>query len=352
MKLSKVGSPGELPLPGAIDILQRAADARRAHVRLERRLADVQALLGDDLARLERALAEVGEDGTPPANHAALHLLGRGGKRVRPLALLLSAACFGPLPEAARELAVVVELVHSATLLHDDVVDEGDERRGAPAARRLWGNGISVLAGDLLLVNALERTAQHAPELMSDLLATLRQLVDGEIVQLRGRLELDPSPDTYERILRGKTASLFAWATRTGARLGGATPAQQDALHCFGEELGIAFQLVDDVLDYDGEQSGKTLLTDLAEGKVTLPLVLAVERQPELLSALRRIQAGDREPIAGVSAAVRSSGACDEVRRRARQHTDVAIESLAVVADGPARTLLESVALELSARAT
>src|SRR5690606_29292148 len=124
-----------------------------------------------------------------------------------------------------RELAVVVELVHSATLLHDDVIDEGNERRGAPAARRLWGNGISVLAGDLLLVQALEKTASVAPELSSDLLATLRRLVDGEIVQLRGRLELDPSPAVYDLILRDKTASLFAWATRTGARVGGADEA-------------------------------------------------------------------------------------------------------------------------------
>jgi octaprenyl-diphosphate synthase len=267
------------------------------------------------------------------------------------VALLLSSACFGRIPAAARELAVVAELVHSATLLHDDVIDDGGERRGVPAARVVWSNAVSVLGGDLLLVHALDRTSRNAPELMPDLIATLRRLVEGEIVQLRGRVELDVSEQTYERILRDKTASLFSFATRMGARLAGAELEAEQALSQFGEELGVAFQLVDDVIDYRGEASGKTLFTDLSEGKLTLPLVLAAARNPDLAQPLRRIFAGDREPVSLVSRLVIESGACDEVRARARAHTERAVRVLDAVPKSPARSLLASVADELAARA-
>jgi octaprenyl-diphosphate synthase len=264
--------------------------------------------------------------------------------------MLLSTACFGTIPPWARQLAVVAELVHSATLLHDDVIDDGMERRGAVTARRLWGNAMSVIAGDLLLVHGLERTLKYAPEAMPDLLAALRQLVNGEVLQLRCRTELDLTEATYERIVRDKTASLFIWATRTGARLGGANLDQQDWMAGFGEHIGMAFQLVDDVLDYLGEGTGKTLLTDLHEGKATLPLVLAVRRVPELLGPVRRLHAGQGEPIEYISRVVIESGACDEVRERASQSTQRALEALRHIPPSPARLLLEQVAEELGGR--
>lgn len=350
MKAQKLEEDSRLPPESAIETLRTAGATQNAGPRLDERLASVQALLGDDLAWIERTLAASTEQGPAPATDAARHLVQRGGKRVRPTALMLSAACFGEIPRAARELAVVSELVHSATLLHDDVVDNGDERRGAPCARLLWGNGISVLAGDLLLVGALERTSEHAPELMPDLLATMRRLVEGEIIQLRGRVALDVSEATYFRILRDKTASLFAWSTKSGARLAGATPEQQERLAFFGDRLGIAFQLVDDVLDYESGQTGKTLFADLKEGKLTLPLVLAVAQRPELGALLTRIHQGDQEPVQVVSRAVLESGTCDEVRRRAREHTDAAVEALEHIPPSPARALLQSVAEQLVAR--
>jgi octaprenyl-diphosphate synthase len=352
LKPQKLEESRESGVNSAVTTLSVAAEAQKAGTRVSERLATVQEILADDLVWVERALIEATEIGPAPATHAARHLVSRGGKRVRPVALLLSAACFGKIPTVARELAVVAELVHSATLLHDDVIDEGDERRGAPTARLSWGNAISVLAGDLALVHALERTAKHAPELMSDLIGTMRRLVEGEIIQLRGRSELDVSETTYERILRDKTASLFAFATRTGARLAGAASDDQERLAAFGERLGIAFQLVDDVLDYTGEQTGKTLFADLCEGKLTLPLVLTVARMPELVTPLRRIFAGDQEPVEMVSRAVVASGACDEVRRRASDYTRTAVEALSTISPCPARYLLESVAMELAARAT
>lgn len=334
-----------------MDALRGAVTSQAPGVRPEQRLAEVAALFADDLAWVEAELGRAGHDGPSPGADAARHLIERGGKRLRPLSLLLSAACFGRIPKEARELAVVAELVHSATLLHDDVIDHGTERRGAPASRVLWGNGVSVLGGDLLLVNALERTSRHAPEIMPELVATLRRLVEGEIIQLRGRVELDVSAATYERILRDKTASLFAWATATGARLARADAASVAAMAAFGEELGFAFQLVDDVLDYTGEATGKTLFADLRQGKLTLPLVIAATRDPGLMAPLRRLFAGDEEPVEQVSQSVVASGACDEVRRRAREHTANAIAALETVAMSPARSLLTSVATELATRA-
>jgi octaprenyl-diphosphate synthase len=351
LKAQKLEDSSALGIEQSISTLAAAGAAHAQDARLERRIQSVQELLADDLMWVEGALGFAVGDGPAPGSDAAKHLVTRGGKRVRPIALLLSAACFGGINDKARELAVAAELVHSATLLHDDVIDEGMERRGAPTSRLAWGNGVSVLAGDMLLVNALDRTARHAPEAMPDLIATLRRLVEGEIVQLRGRSELDVTEATYERILRDKTASLFSWATRIGARVAGASPADQERLSGFGERLGIAFQLVDDVLDYSGEQTGKSLLADLREGKLTLPLVLAVARRPELAHSLRRIHAGDREPIPFVSQAVIDTGACEEVRRRASKYTQTAVEALSSIVPGPARVLLENVAEELARRA-
>ncbi|MGC4088279.1 MAG: polyprenyl synthetase family protein [Polyangiaceae bacterium] len=351
MKPQKLEKTSPLALDAGVGTLAAASTITDTGPRVAERLAAIQSLLADDLVWVEGALKEACEVGPAPATEAARHLVMRGGKRVRPMALLLGAACFGPVPAAARELALVSELVHSATLLHDDVIDDGDERRGAKASRRIWGNAVSVLSGDLLLVHALERTQRFAPDVMPDLIETLRRLVDGEIVQLRGRAELDMSEATYDRILRDKTGSLFAWSTRTGARLAGASPSDQDRLARFGEMLGFAFQLVDDVLDYSGAATGKTLLADLQEGKLTLPLVLAVSRMPELAGPLQRIHAGDRDVVPLVSRAVVESGVCDEVRRRAVECTQAAVEALTQVEPSPARSVLEHVASELAQRA-
>ncbi len=340
-----------LQLSTAVAALQNGASVRKSGEVVQNRLKDVQRFLSEDLAGVEAALAELVALGPEPAAAAARHLVARGGKRVRPMTLLLSAKCFGPTsaPEFS-EMAAVVELAHSATLLHDDVVDEGMERRGAPTSRRVYGNGISVLSGDLLLVNALSRTQQSAPQLLGGFIATLRRLVEGEIIQLKGRTELDVSESTYERILKDKTASLFAFSCQAGAVLGGASEAEASALAAFGEGIGIAFQLIDDVIDYDGGESGKTLFADLLEGKLTLPLVLAIQRDPTLEALVARIHAGDETVVAEVSRRVIESGCCDEVRARARDYTEGAIAGLKVLPESPARVLLEVVATEMTKR--
>jgi geranylgeranyl pyrophosphate synthase len=182
------------------------------------------------------------------------------------------------------------------------------------------------------------------------LFSTLRQLVDGEIVQLRGRSELDVSRETYDRVLRGKTASLFRWATSTGARLGGASAEDQERLGTVGELVGMAFQLVDDALDYANESPDKTALADLRDGKMTLPLVLAIERTPDLFDAVRRVHAGDDASLPEIRASVLASGACDEVRRLAEAKTNRALDILRAAPKSEARTLLESVVSKLAER--
>jgi octaprenyl-diphosphate synthase len=318
--------------------------------RVVERLVEVHQLLGDELAWVEQTLASTCSDGIAPATDAARHLVERGGKRVRPVTALLSAACFGPIGPEARLVALVSELVHSATLLHDDVADEGMERRGDKTARLIYGNAVSVLAGDLLLMHAIERTHEEAPASLPDLLRTMRMLVDGEVIQLRGRTELDLREATYERVLRGKTASLFAFACRAGARASRASAADVARLGQFGEELGIAFQLVDDLLDYESQNTGKTSLIDLREGKLTLPLVLAVEKQPDLLTDIRRIHAGDFELVPRVARKVLALGTCDVVRARAITVTERAIAAIGPLEDGDAKRLLDGVARELAAR--
>jgi octaprenyl-diphosphate synthase len=336
----------------ALDTLRETADNVELEGRVTARLSAVQSIFGPELAYLESELAKAARDGERPATDAAGHLVDAGGKRVRPLTVLLSAACFGPLPPAARELAVVAEFVHTATLLHDDVIDDSPERRGKAAARTVWGNAVSVLAGDLLLTHALDRTYAAAPAALPELLTTLRRLVDGEVLQLRGRAKLDTSEVSYFRILEGKTASLFGWSARAGAIVGGARVSERQALGLFGERLGIAFQLVDDELDYAGDavQTGKMLLADLVEGKVTLPLVLALAREPGLGSLLSRAREGDRASAEELGAAVRAMGVCADVRRRAAAETERALAALTEVRPSPARDMLRVLATELTNR--
>jgi octaprenyl-diphosphate synthase len=337
----------------SVALLRDAAE--RAGARAGDRLAEVHEFLATDMAVVDRELARLVRDGLAPATDSAVHLLEAGGKRVRPLTVLLGAACFGTPPASARDLAVVAELVHLATLLHDDVIDDGQERRGRPTPRRIWGNAVSVLAGDLLLTHALERTAAVAPPaVLVDLFATLRRLVDGEVVQLRGRMQLDASEEAYFRIVRDKTASLFAWAARSGAAIAGASAEAAGALGDFGTHLGVAFQLVDDVLDYAGDRGamGKALLADLAEGKLTLPLIRTLAVLPALASGVDAVRGGDLRAADRVAEAVRASGVCEGVRALAREETALALASLDVLAPSAARELLGAIARELASRAS
>lgn len=339
-----------MTLASSLHVLADTAAEGRAHDRAVSRIEDVRGLVARELAEVEAIVTKHIAHGVEPATDSAKHLFDAGGKRVRPLALLLACACFGSIDGRARELAAASELVHMATLLHDDVIDDGDQRRGRPTSRRIWGNAVSVLAGDLLLVEALRLACRTHPETWAELVSTLGRLVEGEVVQLRGRHDVSLVEATYFEILRGKTASLFEWALRAGARQGGARPESIDALGRFGAHLGMAFQLVDDVLDYDGENTGKTMLADLAEGKVTLPLIWASQTTGDLDALVARVRGGDESAASELADRVRESGACKRVRDLALKETAAALGALDDVPPCRPREVLAEVAAGLSLR--
>ncbi|HEY2734935.1 MAG TPA: polyprenyl synthetase family protein [Polyangiales bacterium] len=307
-------------------------------------MSQIHGLLSESLPALEALLEATCRRGPAPLDAAAEQLVLAGGKRVRPLAaLLVTRACGGDAAKAI-PLAASVELVHSATLLHDDVIDEGEERRGRPASRVLWGNLVSVLSGDLLLTSALELVeSAQVPGALADTLATMQRLIAGEVSQLKARGREDLGIEGYLEIVRGKTASLFANACRAGARVACAKPEIIEAMGRFGEHVGIAFQIIDDVLDLEGipHEVGKRLGHDLAEGKTTLPLALALQHdalalRPLLITA----RAGDTLAAARVSQAPSVRAACQEARAFALQETEVGLTQLLVLPPSDERELL------------
>lgn len=348
-----------MTLATALPVLHETAAPERVGELPAARVAEVRALVTREMEEVEALIRRRIADGVTPGKESATHLFDAGGKRVRPLGLLLAAACFGTIDARARDLGAAAELVHMATLLHDDVIDDGDQRRGRSTSRRVWGNAVSVLAGDMLLVEALRLASTNAASAddatWTELVATLGRLVDGEIIQLRGRIAVSLDEATYFDIVRGKTASLFEWALRAGARVGGASEAAIDALGRFGGSLGVAFQLVDDLLDYDGDaaRTGKTLFADLAEGKVTLPLIRAAsagEGAAAVTALVARVRDGDEDAARELGQQVRESGACDRVRQLARAETDRALSELAIVPRCAASEALADVARGLAAR--
>lgn len=329
----------------------RSATHRAGFDGLTSRLDELKEWLSTDLVAIEgelAALSSVTEGDL--AERAAAHLLGQRGKRIRPICALLGARFGGADDdERIRAIAVASELVHAATLLHDDVIDDGDERRGAPAARVIFGNSASILAGDYLLIEALQRVQRiHEPEILSELLATIAEMVEAEALQLERRGTLDASRDAYLKIVDGKTASLFRWALSAGARLGTLTPAQLGELENAGMSLGRAFQLIDDALDLEGESGavGKDLFADLEQGKLTWPTLVAAERDPSLLAALVELgRSGKPSPsdVLRLKERIRASGGVEAARQFALTQAEEARRSLEKLPDGLARRAFEAV---------
>jgi octaprenyl-diphosphate synthase len=333
--------------------LERAAENGSMAGRTTERLSALKLLAGEVVARVEAALPRAADGGPGLAARAARHLLQAGGKRVRPLLVVLAArASGGACGEPEEKLAEAAELVHAATLLHDDVLDDGRIRRGLPAARVLWGNAASVLGGDFLLVRALELTAaSRVPGALDDLLTVIHDMIDGEALQLAHRGQADLDRDGYFGVVDGKTASLFAWCGRAGARLGN-TPVEP--LGAYGLHLGRAFQIVDDVLDVEGDPRalGKSVLGDLREGKLTLPVLYALEERPLLRARLAAcVDEHDDHPVAlEVADAVVETGAARRARADAQRETAAALAALDGVADSLYKEALAMIARELCQR--
>ncbi|PYT89899.1 MAG: polyprenyl synthetase family protein [Acidobacteria bacterium] len=237
-------------------------------------------LVRDDLALVEDELARQSDTAFPAVSEIAAYLLGGGGKRLRPALLLLSANYAGRMDRSAIRLAAVVELLHSATLIHDDVIDSAGTRRGRPSANARWGNHRSVLTGDWLYMQSFQMALEERNFRILDILIDLTQkMVEGELIQLEKIGRIDVTEEDALRLATYKTACLFSGCARLGGVLGRLEGEEEQALAEYGRYAGLAFQLVDDLLDFtaSAQQLGKPVLSDLKEGKVTLPLIYAME---------------------------------------------------------------------------
>ena len=317
----------------AADLLQSAAE-----------------LVGTSMVQVRQRLADHLGDLQGTAGDAASHLVGSGGKGVRPLLTLLGAGGVGGDPDRAITYAVAAEMIHNATLLHDDVLDDGIVRRGRPTPRMIWGNTVSVLSGDLLFIEAL-RAVESAgdPVVLREMMDTVARLVEGEVVQFdhRGRFDLDLA--TYDRIVECKTASLFSWCARSGGRAGGGDDAAVDALGRFGRHVGRAFQVRDDVLDLvaDPERLGKDLAADLTGGKLTLPVIHALDGDPDLAAALSRSL---DEALPLLPAALERTDALRRAQEWMRCELALALEAIEALPPSPATAMLAEVAEAIGTR--
>src|SRR5215470_4348770 len=304
---------------------------------------DVQALAAPGMARVNALIRSRLASDVVLINQIAEHIIGGGGKRLRPMLVLLAAQACGYRGSDHVLLAAVVEFIHTATLLHDDVVDESDLRRGRKTANALWGNAASVLVGDFLYSRSFQMMVEADDMRVMRILAdTTNRIAEGEVLQLLNVHNPDIDEAAYLRVIERKTAVLFAAATRLGALLGGAAPAREEAFAEYGLNLGFAFQIADDVLDYvsDAGTLGKNIGDDLAEGKATLPLIYAIERAPaaQAASLRRAIETGGLDSLDNIIAAI------ERARRRAQDYGDAAKAALSTLPHSPAREALSVLA--------
>ncbi len=272
----------------------------------------------------------------------AEYIIGGGGKRLRPALLILSAGAFGYRGKHHHELAAVIEFIHTATLLHDDVVDESALRRGRPTANSLFGNPASVLVGDFIYSRSFQMMmGVNNMRVLRVLADATNVIAEGEVLQLMNCHNPNIDEEGYLQVIRYKTAKLFEAATRLGAILGNASRAAEDSIATYGIHLGTAFQLIDDVLDYSGDHAviGKNVGDDLAEGKPTLPLIYAIKHGTRAEAALIRkaIEHGGLDDLTAVLDAIQKTGALDYAREQAQRESRTACDSLAALPDSKYR---------------
>jgi len=308
-------------------------------------LESIRAPIAADLERVDEVIRERLASEVVLIRTVAHYIIESGGKRLRPALLLLAANACGAEGRAKHELATVIEFIHTATLLHDDVVDESSLRRGRNTANAEFGNAASVLVGDFLYSRAFQMMVGIGSlRVMSVLADATNVIAEGEVLQLLNIHDADTDEEKYLRVIRYKTAKLFEAATQVGAILGNASAAVEKALTDYGMHLGTAFQLVDDVLDYSGDlhETGKNLGDDLAEGKPTLPLIHAMRAGSEAERAIVRqaIEHDGKADLARVMEAIERTGALDYARAKARAEADVAIGLLEGIPDSACRDSL------------
>jgi len=323
-------------------------DERRAPARAT--MAALTALVEADMTRVNQVIVRRMDSRVALIPQLAGHIVASGGKRLRPMLTLAAARLCGYEGERHLNLAACVEFIHTATLLHDDVVDDSDLRRGRATANVLWGNQPSVLVGDFLFSRAFQIMVEDGSLAVLRILANASAVIaEGEVLQLATANNTETTEDAYLEVITAKTAALFAAACRVGAVVAERPEAEETALESYGKNLGIAFQLVDDALDYSAREAtlGKSIGDDFREGKVTLPVVLAFRRGSEDERRFWRrclVEGAQREDdLERAISLIRRLGALDDTVERARHYGAMARDALGLFPAGPAKTALTEV---------
>lgn len=313
------------------------------------------ALIADDMRAMDAIIARRLESDVPLVGQVSQYIIAAGGKRLRPALVLLMSGALGYRGPQRLNLAAVVEFIHTATLLHDDVVDESTLRRGRSTANEVFGNPASVLVGDFLYSRAFQMMVEVGEmRIMETLAEATNVIAEGEVLQLMNMHDAGLSEEGYLRVIRSKTAKLFEASARLAALLAGSSAAVEQ--HCaeYGQALGTAFQVIDDVLDYDGDvlEMGKNLGDDLREGKVTLPLIIAMQRgtEAERLTIRQAIETGGTGQMAEIIAIVQQTGALQATRDAAAAEALRALNALQTLPQNPYSHALEQLASQLLVR--
>ncbi len=308
-------------------------------------LDDLKSLTDSDMLRVNQVITDNLASEVVLINQLSRHIILSGGKRLRPMLVMLAARACGYDGDDDALLAAVVEFIHTATLLHDDVVDDSEMRRGQQTASAIWGNEAAVLVGDYLYSRAFQMMVRaDSMPIMTLLADTTNTIAQGEVMQLLNIRDPDTSESKYNEVIYAKTACLFEAAGRIGAMLAAAPASRQDSLRDYGKHLGIAFQLVDDALDYSAESDalGKNVGDDLAEGKPTLPLIYAMEngsaKQRDLIRAA--IEQGSAERFDDINRAIEETGALRYTIGRAHEHAGRAKQAIVELDDSSHRQAL------------
>jgi octaprenyl-diphosphate synthase len=306
---------------------------------------NLKQLIAADMAAVDQVIRSRLHSDVALVSQVGEYIVNSGGKRLRPALVVLSAQAFGYTGKHHHDLAAVVEFIHTATLLHDDVVDDSDMRRGKATASALFGNSASVLVGDFLYSRAFQMMVEVGDMRVMQTLADATNIIaEGEVLQLLNCHDASVSAENYLRVIYCKTAKLFEAAMRLGAILSGADQVHEQAVAQYGVHLGTAFQLIDDVLDYSGDaqEIGKNLGDDLAEGKPTLPLIYAMQHGNAAQAALVRkaVEEGDIALFGQVLQVVQQTGALEYTRQQALREADVACGLLSVLPDTPYKQAL------------
>jgi len=310
-------------------------------------IAAIRELIADDLTAIDKVILKRLKSDVVLINQIGAHIVYSGGKRMRPLIVLLAARAFGYKGDKHIELAAVVEFIHTATLLHDDVVDESDKRRNKDTANALWGNSASVLSGDFLYSRSFEMMVDVGIMRVLDILShASNQIAEGEVLQLLNCNNPEATEEEYMKVIYRKTATLFEAGAKIGAVLVNGTAEEEASMADYGRHLGTAFQLIDDVMDYSSssEEMGKNVGDDLAEGKPTLPLIRAMEQGTAEQKAFIQsaIENGGLDQIDAVTEAIKSTDAIEYTAKVAEREASKAKGALAFLPTSPYRDALIS----------